>query len=148
MKRNSSFEKDVEVNGLNLLDDGRIISAENKPVTIKLAENIVVEFRFNHSGESEPSIDSHNQGNKLVLTLNNFEPDLIMGGVTPSTGILEPIPIGTYNYKELFLIFDVSTVVQNEETVVTNLQYNFYLGDKSTDEDLDGFTGGESDGGK
>lgn len=148
MSLNSGLQKEVKVDGLELLDDGRIISSGNKPITIKLAENITIEFRFDYSGESEPSIESNYQENKLILTLNNFQADLVMGGATPPTGILEPIPIGAYNYRELFLIFDVSTVMQDQETVVTNLQYNFYLGDELNDEDLDDFTGGESDDGK
>jgi len=148
MGLNGGLQKEVEVNGLELLDDGRIISADNKPVTVKLAENLTIEFRFNYSGESEPSIDSNHQENKLILTLNNFQSDIVMGGTTPSTGILEPILIGTYNYRELYLIFDISSVIQDQDPVVTNLQYNFYLGDELNEGKLDEFTGGESDDGE
>lgn len=120
----------ISVGDLDVLTSGMVTSPENKPITIDLAENIEIEFRFHFEGDSDPSVETEIHEDKLVVNLHNFQSGVVMGGSTPKIGLLEPLSIGTIYERELLLLFEVSSSKSGDTAAHSTLYYNFYLGEE------------------
>lgn len=119
----------IQVGDLDVLETGFVTSPGNKPITITLAEEMVVEFRFDYESDEEPSYNSKVIDDKLVVTLKNFAAGVVMGGSTPPIGVLEPVLIGELLGRELLLLFQVRTSKGENSIANSTLFYNFYLGE-------------------
>jgi hypothetical protein len=133
----TSAVSSIQVGELELLDDGFVTSPENKPIKIQL-DDLTVEFQFNHEGDQDPDFEVELHEKYLTITLQNFRSGIVMGGTTPRIGISEPLEIGEFQGQRLYLSFQVSSTVTDEEVVNSTLFYNFYLGESLEEESDDG----------
>jgi len=137
MELTTSAVSSIQVGELELLDDGFVTTPENKSVEIQL-DDLTVEFQFNYEGDKDPDFEFEAREKSLTIILQDFRSGIVMGGTTPRIGISEPLEIGEYQDQRLYLSFQVSSTVADDEVVNSTLFYNFYLGESLEGESDDG----------
>jgi hypothetical protein len=108
----------VKVDGKELIFSGLIHI--NRTYAEVEFDNLCVGFNFIQSNGSEARYESRIEGNKLILDLYNHHNSL-------GEGVYDPIEIGRFRARRLYLTYYVST--PQVEEVKRRLEFAFYIGE-------------------
>lgn len=110
------------VGDLEVIESGTVHVGLNRNLKLQIGNNMAMEFLFVEDKKKEKgSIKTRIDGKKMIWTLFNFEN-------TIGEGIINPLEVGTFNDRRIYLSFYISTPNKDNENRIIN--YVIYLGAK------------------
>lgn len=145
------WNTNIQVGDLEVVDSGFVTAFSDDIIEITIqnglpqsgimVDNLVFIFEFRDVGQ-EPNIETVDiDNNTLKLILHNHrDSGPRIGGMSPQLGTVEPLEVGSLNYRELFLNYSVSSRKQEEtQKLTTDFRYTFYVGEQiNQSPDLEG----------
>lgn len=110
---------------LEVLESGSVLITKDSPLIIKLGAD--PEFKFSFYFEKNSNSERSMKGTAIDKTELKF--DLINFDDPLGCGLLEPVSIGTYKNRKLFLFFETSRMSEKSGRL---FHYTFFLGDKAS----------------
>ena len=113
----------IKIGNMDVLQSGTVIGVINQPIEIMI-DDLTIEFVFEDGKDLKQIAKPESINNKhLRLTLINFNNSL-------GTGNMEPLAIGSYANKHLYLSYRIYSLGEN---VGKTLHYTFLTTQETTD---------------